>query len=60
MKLEEMSDTPAFVHRKICLDLYRRESVKIHTMFKELLPTGEVGERQSRYSLNVRKLNAMR
>lgn len=54
-----MSDTPAFVHRKICLDLYRRESVKIHTMFKELLPTGEVGERQSRYPLNVRKLNTM-
>lgn len=30
--------------QKVSLDLYRRESNKIITMFKEALPTGEVGE----------------
>lgn len=32
---------------KTCLDLYRNESIKIHNMLKELLPTGEVGMNSS-------------
>ncbi|KAI5122546.1 hypothetical protein M0805_005273 [Coniferiporia weirii] len=35
-------DKPDIKTHKTSLDLYRRESIKIHTMFKELLPTGEV------------------
>ncbi|THH10886.1 hypothetical protein EW145_g1009 [Phellinidium pouzarii] len=35
-------EKPDIKTHKISLDLYRRESIKIHTMFKELLPTGEV------------------
>ncbi|EJD06732.1 eta DNA polymerase [Fomitiporia mediterranea MF3/22] len=36
-------DKPDVNTHKISLDLYRRESVKIHSMFKDQLPTGEVG-----------------
>jgi DNA polymerase eta len=33
---------------KVSLDLYRRESVKIITIFKSALPGAEVGESSSR------------